>query len=629
MKKSWILTLILLALAGTLQARTVKASSFGFDAKDATVCLKRAIASGAEKVIIDNVGKEWLSGPLVLRSNLELVLEKGVTLRAKSELFKERVIYFIAVRDVENVTIRGEKGAKICMNKADFMDMSKYVQSEWRHAVSINGAHNVTVCDLTIDGSGGNGIAINSSHKRHVNTNITIKNIVSINHHRLAIGIGSVDGLLIENCTGIATVGTPPQAGIDFEPNWPDEKFSNIVVRNCVFTGNAAMGFMFVLGNLNATTPPISALVENCRIVGNKHGGLRFNGSTVKGNVLFKNCYFDAETGNGFYFCNFSDGALKLKFQDCVLDASKSPHAPIMISSIAQEDFGGIDLGNLVVKMPLKRELIDVSGLGVAGMAKSFTGKPVIRWKGKERAVNVAKYVAANKRNTALSAFKTKVFQTKNYRAPEKGKVVKVPPVKLRGRNNRFSQWVKAGQTVKIKFQMIKSSKYELKGEVEVQDDNGGFMNRFKLDEKEKVYTFRAAGDTAITFVVNVGPNSVIITSDTPGHGYPADRPVRICTGNNDFYFLVTPEQTEVTLEIYGEEPVRGILYNAAGKVVAEHPKRFIGTKLLTAKRKPSPKAELWRVKLTQVMEDHSIRVGAPSEPILFSAPGHAVMIKK
>ena len=95
MKKSWILTLILLALAGTLQARTVKASSFGFDAKDATVCLKRAIASGAEKVIIDNVGKEWLSGPLVLRSNLELVLEKGVTLRAKSELFKERVIYFI------------------------------------------------------------------------------------------------------------------------------------------------------------------------------------------------------------------------------------------------------------------------------------------------------------------------------------------------------------------------------------------------------------------------------------------------------------------------------------------------------------------------------------------------------
>ena len=29
------------------------------------------------------------------------------------------------------------------------------------------------------------------------------------------------------------------------------------------------------------------------------------------------------------------------------------------------------------------------------------------------------------------------------------------------------------------------------------------------------------------------------------------------------------------------------------------------------------------------LLEDHSIRVGAPSEPILFSAPGHAVMIKK
>ena len=628
MKKFQFLILLFLLSAGTLHARTVKASSFGFDPKDATACLKKAIASGADKVIIDNVGKEWLSGPLLLRSNLELVLEKGVVLRAKSELFKKRVIYFLAVRDVENVTIRGEKGAKICMNKADFMDMSKYVQSEWRHAVSINGAHNVTVCDLTIDGSGGNGIAINSSHKRHVNTKITIKNITSINHHRLAIGIGSVDGLLIENCKGIATKGTPPQAGLDFEPNWPDEKFSNIVVRNCLFSGNAAMGFMFVLGNLNATTPPISAVIENCRIIGNAHGGLRFNGSTVKGDVVFRNCHFDAETGNGFYFCNFSDGALKLKFENCTLDASKYPHAPIMISSIAQEDFGGIDLGNLVVKMPLRRELVDVSGLGVAGLAKSFTGKPVISWKGKSKAVDLGRYVAANKRNPALASFKTKVFQSKNYTAPDKGKVVKRPQVRLRGRNNRFTQWIKGGQTAHVKFRVLKSSKYELKGTVEVQDNNGGFMNRFKIDDKEKVYTFRASHDTAITFVVDVGPNIAVITSDTPGHGYPADRPVKICTGNNDFYFIVNPEQKEVQVELYGEEPLRGTLYDASGKVVADIPKTFIGTKLLRAERKPSRKQELWRVSLTRVMEDHRIRIGAPAEPILFTSPGHVVKMK-
>lgn len=58
----------------------VKASSFGFNAEDATSCLKKAIASNAREVIIDNVGKDYIIGnPIGLYSNQTITLEKGLS----------------------------------------------------------------------------------------------------------------------------------------------------------------------------------------------------------------------------------------------------------------------------------------------------------------------------------------------------------------------------------------------------------------------------------------------------------------------------------------------------------------------------------------------------------------------
>lgn len=89
MKK--IITLFFAACSfAVLPAESVKASSFGFSEKDATACLQKAIDSGVKKLIVDNTGREWLVGPIRLRSGQEIVFADGVVVRALPARLKNR-----------------------------------------------------------------------------------------------------------------------------------------------------------------------------------------------------------------------------------------------------------------------------------------------------------------------------------------------------------------------------------------------------------------------------------------------------------------------------------------------------------------------------------------------------------
>ena len=58
--------------------RTVKVSDFGYDPEDSTRFLRQALESGAEKIILDRQAGPWVTLPLKMRSNTELVFEPGV-----------------------------------------------------------------------------------------------------------------------------------------------------------------------------------------------------------------------------------------------------------------------------------------------------------------------------------------------------------------------------------------------------------------------------------------------------------------------------------------------------------------------------------------------------------------------
>ena len=228
-------------------SETVKVSDFGFDPSDSTEFIKKALASGAKKVILDKQAGPWYTLPLKMPSNIEFILEPSVELVAKRGEFRGKRDYLLELPAVTNVILRGGEGSTLRMWKSDYQK-PPYVHSEWRYALRIaKGCKNILVENLRMVQSGGDGIGVSG-------TDITIRNCVCDDNHRQGMSVFSVENLLVENCVFSNTRGTPPQAGVDIEPDRAREILKNVVFRNCVSFGNAGIGFEMYLAQLNSNS---------------------------------------------------------------------------------------------------------------------------------------------------------------------------------------------------------------------------------------------------------------------------------------------------------------------------------------------------------------------------------------
>ena len=91
--------------------RQAKASSFGWNAEDATDILQKALDSGVRKLVIDRQAGDWITRPLfITNSNIEVVLADGVTIRAKRGAFHGRNECLIRITGgAKNVTLENLK----------------------------------------------------------------------------------------------------------------------------------------------------------------------------------------------------------------------------------------------------------------------------------------------------------------------------------------------------------------------------------------------------------------------------------------------------------------------------------------------------------------------------------------
>ena len=105
----------------------VLASSFGWNVEDSTEALQKAIDSGAKRVVVDKQSGPWIVRPIVLRGDLELVLQEGVEILAKKGEYKKLGDVMFRASCVSNLTIRGEgNGASLRMRKKDFTAQHEY-----------------------------------------------------------------------------------------------------------------------------------------------------------------------------------------------------------------------------------------------------------------------------------------------------------------------------------------------------------------------------------------------------------------------------------------------------------------------------------------------------------------------
>jgi hypothetical protein len=87
--------------------RTVaNAAWWGFDEFDATEALQSAINSGAKRVIVPNMTRDWIVRPINLAGDQELVFEDGVVVTAKRGEFKGKGECLLRGVNIRNLTIR-------------------------------------------------------------------------------------------------------------------------------------------------------------------------------------------------------------------------------------------------------------------------------------------------------------------------------------------------------------------------------------------------------------------------------------------------------------------------------------------------------------------------------------------
>lgn len=283
---------------------TANAAWWGFDAEDATQALQAAIDSGARRVVVPNMGSDWIVGPIRLAGHQELFLERGAVVSARRGAFRGGGDCLFQATAVDDVTIRGY-GATVRMHKQDYMDYTKrevYPKAEWRMTLSLRGVHKALVEGLTIRDSGGDGIYIDGGGGRDHSRDITIRDVVCDNHYRQGISVISVVGLTVEDSEFANTWGTPPSAGVDIEPDRPDQKAQEIVFRNCLFRDNYGAGIQVYLRFNEPDAQDVSILFDRCRVTSRLGSGLVFGALKAEGPgglIEFRDCVVEDVAGVG------------------------------------------------------------------------------------------------------------------------------------------------------------------------------------------------------------------------------------------------------------------------------------------------------------------------------------------
>ena len=343
---AWVLT-ALMPVVG-VAAEGVKISSFGYDPVDSTRFIQAALDSTHPKIVLDRQAGPWYTLPLKGRSNKELVLEPGVELVAKRGAFLKRRDYLFELCAVTNFTLRGGEGSVFRMWKEDYRK-PPYEPGEWRYGLRIMYSQNVLVEGLRVEKAGGDGIGIGLSK------NVTIRRCVCDGNHRQGLTLFSGENVLIEDTVMSNTEGSPPQAGVDVEPDGPNEYIINCTFRNCLSTGNAGSGYEIYLPGLCASkSRPVSLVFENCRTVGNRTG-LLVSGGTGKesdfatGALEFRNCRFDGAKDLGISVGSKPANAFDLTFKNCSVSNAAGAAVSISAPRFIQGYPDGIDFGDLTV----------------------------------------------------------------------------------------------------------------------------------------------------------------------------------------------------------------------------------------------------------------------------------------
>jgi hypothetical protein len=314
--------LIVVAVSGlwTGQARagtTVYADQYGWNATDSTTALQSAISSGADTVIVRDMGSPWIVEPVFLTSsNQHVIFEPGVEVLAKQGSFLGGSDNLLRAYNVQNVTLTGY-GATLRMRREDYQS-APYSNGDWRHAIRIDSSDGITVEGFNIRDSGGDGIYVTGtmSSKRY-SSNIVVRDVLSEDNDRLAFTVISADNILFENVIMRGNSYDSPAAAIDFEPNYADQRIRNAVVRNAYAQENYA-GYIVAVKNLR--NQEVSVEFDRCVARDIRDGSFHLSqdkaDTSLTGTVTYNDCRIFNSRTDGYRFYNKLADTIEVTMND-------------------------------------------------------------------------------------------------------------------------------------------------------------------------------------------------------------------------------------------------------------------------------------------------------------------------
>ena len=381
-----------IAAAAAGSADEALASWWGYNSQDATGALQAALDSGVKVLRVDKQSGPWNVTTLNIPSDIEIIIDAGVTVQAKEGAFLEPEAYLFSVDHQKNVVIRGGgPGAQLLMRKSDY-HQAPYEKSEWRHGIALRSVKNVRIEDLTIRSTGGDGIYLGADKLGTPCEDVTIRRVVCDDNNRQGISVISAKNLLIEGCVLSNTKGTPPASGIDFEPNNDRECLVRCVVRDCLFEKNEGNGIELWIGKLTGRSEPISILFENCVSRRNKKSGFfegiyQTEGEQLQGELTVRGCLLADNNIFALRCYSKSARAHALRLENVTLDVTgtKTIFSPIRLVVEKVDRFparfpiGGMTWDVTVVD-PAERPIVDYqdqteNGFGLFDISGTVTVK--------------------------------------------------------------------------------------------------------------------------------------------------------------------------------------------------------------------------------------------------------------
>ena len=616
------------AVPPQVSGREVKASTFGFSADDATDCLQRAFDSDADRIVIDRQASDWHVRPLFIRrQNKEIVFEDGVVLRARRGEFKGRSDCLLTVCDTAgHVTIRGEGKVVLAMNKSDYRDEKLgYRPSEWRHGIAVRGAKDVTIRNVTVLSSGGDGIYPIEAE------GLLIEDVVCRDNHRQGMSPICVRGLTVRRCEFLETVGTPPQSGVDLEPNDESQYLEDCLFEDCVFSGNKAHGIDLYFGHFTAKTRPVSILFRRCHSCGNGSSGLTFMSGDpfrvhsrghVGGTLRFEDCRFERNGAAPVKIVNNTPDGVDVSFCRCLFDARgmKVPAAIELSNARLQQDFGPVEFDNCVVRLDEGRDVCSFSAARGYGIPGNLTG--------------CLKYLMGAKKGV----FDLKAFSDSH--APRPDLVVKFrsnpidysklsPDMKGGSSADAVSPAIRGNFTMvlpiptagdyAIRFSSRQFRKQGgVRATVQVLDRVGTDLGSFSVDRDEYVHRLHAGVPNVYRLEVKSDRGSQIrVSSAAPGMFLDASQPLELFSGSKNALHIPVPARAkEVLVSLSPDDLAEAKLVDPAGTVRDEMPLQR-EDRVLKADRKASSSDEQWTLQAVRIRNDLTVQVGGDAVPLL------------